>query len=301
MNERTPPKPPRWRFKNRVYEYDPIREVAKCAKDGITLVGEYAQNRNSRFDEEFILELHRRVLHYRPETAGRYRDKEHVVRMGVVTRQGDKLIQRWIKTEPGGDHIKEKMRRLGNWMYEETELLKERPDDLLGALRLATETQYLLVSPELHPFLDGNGRVARLATNAILMMNTHELMHYGVKILPIPLVRESSSRGTIKAEDWVEDPYISTLDKIHYTKPHERTLNDLEAFFAGKWAENIDEMLSDYCTKFGKKYRKKVPDGDRSLLDKFKKRRDKLLGFVDDHRNGRIEPHYITRLFKPYD
>lgn len=251
---------------NGEFVFNPVKVIAEGTRRGIEVVNEVASNRNSHFNEALIKKLHAAVLYYLPEVAGQYRLGEDV-RVG-----GHRAIV--------GKELPLRMHQFGVWLEEETESLKERPEDILGALRLASEVHFGLVSPGLHPFFDGNGRVARLLGNAILMLNTHELMFYGVKILPVPLIRQSS---------FDKDPYVSILEEIDET----RVLNPLDEYIASLWSKNIQQMIMAYKEKFPSNGRKKFV-GDVKLLDKFQSRVAKLENFSVMGGDTHTVPDYFA-------
>lgn len=252
---------------NGEFVFDPTRVVAEGTKRGVALIGEIAANRKALFDEDSIKKLHKAVVYYLPGIAGQYRLGEDV-RIG-----GHRLVS--------GRRLKDRMHLFGRWLRQETENLRDRPEDLLGALRLACEAHYGLVSPELHPFDDGNGRVARLLANGILMMNAHELVFYGIKILPIPLVRKSN-KGR-------EDPYIRILEEINST----RVLNPLEVYMATLWFNNLTNLVEAYSVKVNGQNKKS--GGDKKLIEKFKNRGRILKEFIADQTNkNRVSEVHIV-------
>ena len=98
--------------------------------------------------EEDILHLHGIILHgIDNENAGLYRS--------VPVRISGSLVSfpNWVK--------------IPDLMVEFLQWIKRAMD--LHPVELATEAHFRLVS--IHPFIDGNGRVARLLTNMILLMN----------------------------------------------------------------------------------------------------------------------------------
>lgn len=233
------------------------KAVPEGARRGIVLIEGTAINRKQRFDETLIKELHASVMYYLPGVAGKYR-------LGEDVRIGDYRVASW-------QEIPNKMYLFGRWLDEQTENLKDRTEDLLGALRLACEAHYGLTSPVLHPFDDGNGRVARLLANGILMMNAHELMFYGIKILPVPLLRQ-----VIKSRD---DPYIKILDGINHT----RIINPFEVYVARVWVHNLTQMINRYSLI--RKGSGKITEADEKLLEKFRNRIRVLNGFIAENEN----------------
>ena len=96
-----------------------------------------------------IKKLHNLIIgRVQPTIAGHYKTKPNFITGSEYT------------TIPP-EQIPEEMERLDNWLKERTD--KENP------ILLAAETHRKLVY--IHPFMDGNGRVARLAMNTILIQN----------------------------------------------------------------------------------------------------------------------------------
>ncbi|OGE44379.1 hypothetical protein A3B45_03840 [Candidatus Daviesbacteria bacterium RIFCSPLOWO2_01_FULL_39_12] len=257
---------------NGEFIYDPKKVAEEGTKRGITVITETAKDRKNKFNEGLVKEIHRKVAYYLPQIAGVYRGDEDV-------RLGKHRLVR-------GQVLKDRMYKFGTWLEEEVEGLKDRPEDLLGALRVACEAHYGLVSPQLHPFYDGNGRVARLLANGILMLNAHEFMFYGIRILPVPLVRQTA-KG--------KDPYIEILNRANTTG----TLNEFEVYIASLWLSNIRTMMSELNNRAkGKNNR---TQGDRSLIGKFENRIEMLDSFIKeqtkpDSKNSR--PYLVPDYFE---
>lgn len=252
------------------FVFDPVKVAVEGTRRGINIINQAVENRNSHFDEALIRKLHGAVLYYLPGVAGNYRLDEDV-------RLGNRRL---IK----GSELQVKMHQYGSWLEDKTEILKDQHENLLGALELASEAHYGLVSPELHPFDDGNGRVARLLANGILMMNTHELMFYGFKILPVPLVRHDVEG---------EDPYIKILRKINESGE----LDGLDLYMATLWSQNIQQILEAYKARFRGNGHSKTA-GDAKLVAKFESRAAKLQEFIEGKRHGRVsEPHLVPDYF----
>jgi len=255
------------------FVFDPVKVVVEGTRRGIDIVHEVTLNRNHLFNEDFLKKLHSGVLYYLPEVAGRYRLEED------TRLDGRRLIV--------GNELKARMHQFGNWLEVETETLKDRTEDVAGAVRLASEAHYGLVSHKLHPFDDGNGRVARLLTNGILMLNAHELMFYGFKILPVPLIREIIGK---------EDPYIKVLKEVNDTN----ILNPLDLYIAALWVQNIHRIVDSYKERFRSNGHGKTT-GDVKLIEKFESRAVKLQRFIDENRQRKVnEPHLVPDYFQTH-
>lgn len=100
---------------------------------------------NTRIDENLILNLHRLILQKIDDAnAGRYRTVS-------VRIAGSTVIM------PNPVKVPELMKEFINWLYSN----QDHP------LKTALDAHYKLVS--IHPFVDGNGRTARLLMNLLLM------------------------------------------------------------------------------------------------------------------------------------
>ena len=103
----------------------------------------------TKIDEDFVLQLHKIILTGIDGTnAGFYRS----VRVHI---SGSKTVL------PNPLKVPDLMKDFGTWLTDKT-------DDILVK---ALEAHYRLVT--IHPFVDGNGRTARLLMNAILLENRY--------------------------------------------------------------------------------------------------------------------------------
>lgn len=102
-------------------------------------------SKSVRVDENVILEIHKKILGgIDDENAGRYRN----VRVRI---SGSNVIL------PNYMKIPELMTEFDRWLK----------NNKLDSIHMAVQSHYRLVS--IHPFVDGNGRTARLLMNMILM------------------------------------------------------------------------------------------------------------------------------------
>jgi len=162
---------------------------------------EAARSHSFAFSEDMILQLHR--LFYQgiePEKAGVYRD-----------------IQVFIT---GTEYVPPKAEEVPALMIWFLEDLKRKWGDV-HPVRLAAFAHRKLA--EIHPFVDGNGRTARLLMNLILV-------NRGYQIISIPPV--------LRAE------YINAL------KTAQRDNNPSDADFLRLIAECEIEAQKDYCRMF---------------------------------------------------
>jgi len=119
-----------------------------------------------------ILNIHELVLHNH-STGGKYRGKEEFVSVGN---------RKVLLAMP--DEIEELMTKLVTWIGER--------QDTDHPLLLASTVHYVFV--RIHPFLDGNGRTARLLSNLILMRR-------GYPPIIIPVEKGEIYRGALAAWD----------------------------------------------------------------------------------------------------
>lgn len=91
---------------------------------------------------------------------------------------------------------------------------------------LAKAMYIMFVVSEVHPFLDGNGRIARIMMNA-------ELVHHGMSKIIIPTVYRDDYMGSLRRLTRQRDtlPYIKMMQRIH-------------KFSHSIHGENMDEMES---------------------------------------------------------
>lgn len=116
---------------------------------GMQLVKDLALGKK-KLSQKNILEIHRAIMSGIISSAGEY-------------RRGEVRIAGSSFTPPPAYTIPESMKEL-------VEFVNENPDEL-RSIELATHAHYHLAW--IHPFDDGNGRVARLIMNMILMANRY--------------------------------------------------------------------------------------------------------------------------------
>lgn len=127
----------------------PLKEhfEAKNHKDAILFVEELIGKRKLKINQLMIRQIHQLIMkEVDDEWAGKYRDVS-------VEITGSKFVP------PDPSVVPVKMRQFEQWLQN-----KANRKDLIDYAALA---HYKLV--EIHPFLDGNGRTARLLMNLILM------------------------------------------------------------------------------------------------------------------------------------
>jgi Fic family protein len=119
-------------------------------KEGIQFLYDFIKKKKE-LDEKSILEIHKIILKNISDTdAGHYRNA-NVMIMGAVY------------LPPSAVKVPRLMAEFMEWYYEHK--LK------LSTVELAGWVHYKLVYMYIHPFIDGNGRTARLLMNLILLQN----------------------------------------------------------------------------------------------------------------------------------
>jgi Fic family protein len=124
--------------------------AAQNHPDAISLVKKIAFDKTCMVTDEDIKNIHKVLMHGVIAGAGRYRQEDLQVRGAGFT-------------PPPFYDISEHMQNL-------TTLINENPDEL-RPIELAAQAHYDFVW--IHPFEDGNGRIARLLLNLILVRNKY--------------------------------------------------------------------------------------------------------------------------------
>lgn len=125
-----------------------VKEIleAKNHKEALNLLFEIARNKKD-FSEKIICDLHKKLLlDIDDENAGCYR------RIQVYITGSEEL-------PPAAKKVPKLMKEFIRWHHSSK--------DKINILELAVLTHYKLV--KIHPFIDGNGRIARLLLNLILL------------------------------------------------------------------------------------------------------------------------------------
>lgn len=146
-------------------------EEMKAHDVALLQIEEFAKNKEYPLTEQFIKELNRIIL-VKPYW------KEAITPDGIATQK--QIVIGNYKTTPNSVRLRDgsiheyaspeetpaKMNDLMNW-YKENE-------NIMSAPQLAAEFHYRFVC--IHPFDDGNGRVARLLMNYILLKNQYPMV-----------------------------------------------------------------------------------------------------------------------------
>jgi len=125
----------------------------------------HSNSQNIPFNERVILQLHRDLMKYSGKEGGKWKSVRNEI--SEIRPNGTKQI-RFIPVEPL--QTPDYMRRLHQRFDE---LLKEQSFDPLVLIPL-----YILDFLCIHPFLDGNGRMARLLTVLLLYHQGYEVVRY---------------------------------------------------------------------------------------------------------------------------
>lgn len=259
-------------------------EVAKCIdcarKYMIKVIqNEKIEGRKRKFGPGILQALHQEALGYYPGWAGKFRVNDDI-------RFGGR------KPVPAKD-LADYVYKFETWLEEEVSNLQklENYEDLYAALRLAAAAHYAVVG-ELHPFEDGNGRVARILMNGILMLNANEGRFYNYYIFPVPLTRNQVKEEEIqKMLAQGKEPKVSPYLKALRTVDNTWTLNPFEVYIAGKWIDSIDEFLNRLEKRYkktqnDKNWKRYLNNEERKLVDKFSERRLRLFAFIEANRKG---------------
>jgi Fic family protein len=123
----------------------------KGHSEAFALVMDIASERNKIdvTNDKLALAVHKLVMHINHDLAGRYRCGDEFVSAGN---------RRLLLGMP--DEIENLMKKLFFWISEN--------ESSVHPFLMATNVHYMLV--RIHPFVDGNGRTARLVSNLLLML-----------------------------------------------------------------------------------------------------------------------------------
>ncbi|HEX9642129.1 MAG TPA: Fic family protein, partial [Candidatus Krumholzibacteria bacterium] len=131
--------------------------------DALHYLDELAERGAIEITPETILELHKRTTeglgseesaHFKPRHEGAWRDG--------IARVVDRATGRVMHEGPPPEEIPDRMAGLCAWVVEREDRLVTFPPPVIAGV-----AHYALT--DIHPFADGNGRIARLLSAAILM------------------------------------------------------------------------------------------------------------------------------------
>lgn len=145
-------KPAQTRDLNEILNYSRVRRMIR----------DWAWNKKP-FNEEWVLKHHAEILKgiVKGRLRGQYREAQCVIK--------DSKTRGIVYMAPEWKEVPELMRGLLGW------LKKER---LSGASPLLLAAQFHFEFVTIHPFMDGNGRLARLLTNGILLGSGYDVERY---------------------------------------------------------------------------------------------------------------------------
>ncbi len=156
------------------------------------------------------------------ENAGKYR-------AGPVEISGSEYIL------PGPESVPSEMREFGAWMEQESCFSKEEHASLKGLINAAVAHTWLVY---IHPFSDGNGRVARLLMNLMLMRCG----------FPIAIVtREDRMRYYDALEDSQTSdlsPFLALISECVYESLEEYERAAEQQREQTEWAKSLAERFS---------------------------------------------------------
>lgn len=254
------------------------------------LIGnEKIKGQKKTFGPGILCGLHKETLFYYPKWAGQFRIDDE-------TRVGGRRVAL-------ADELKDKVYLFERWLEREVDQLRQDPEDLTGAIRVAAAAHYG-VTAELHPFDDGNGRVARMLMNGILMLNTKEGLFYNFYILPVPLLREHINEKEIhRLLEEGKEPRLSGYLRALESVGESWKLNPLEVYIAQKWADSLSNLLSGLEKKYktshhSKDWEHSLNDLEKDLVNKFRERQSRLLVFIDDNKRGKYPEDEVPDFFE---
>ncbi len=140
----------------------PLREIREMRGHDEAMLEILRTGRGEvRLSERRIRDFHRLIVVF-PET-------EKVETPGAWKRQANEIIndrgEKFSFTPP--DEVPEAMHQLLNWLGAQQEKISSRHRQALHPLVVAFDFHHRLLT--IHPFSDGNGRVARLLSNLLLV------------------------------------------------------------------------------------------------------------------------------------
>ncbi|MEK7690697.1 MAG: Fic family protein [Bdellovibrionota bacterium] len=138
-----------------------LREVLNYSR-ARTLAREWVSKKKP-FDDEWVLSLHKELLHgiVNGKLRGHYREAQCVIQ--------DSKSRAIVYMAADAKDVPLLMNGLLTWLRRQR-VLSASP------LLLAAQFHFELVT--IHPFMDGNGRIARLLTNGILLSGAHDIEHF---------------------------------------------------------------------------------------------------------------------------
>lgn len=196
---------------------------AKNLAEAIDFLEELATSADMPIRERDIRQIHYLVLKdIDDENAGKYRT-------GSVEISGSEYIP------PGPESVPSEMRTFGAWMEQESCCPEEDRASIKGLINAAVAHTWLVY---VHPFADGNGRVARLLMNLMLMRYW----------FPIAIVtREDRMRYHDALEDSQTSdlsPFLALVSECVYESLEEYERAAEQQREQTEWARSLAERFS---------------------------------------------------------
>jgi len=155
------------------------------------------------FSLSMLLEMHRMVFEESwPEAAGRFRQTEVSIRS--MSHQ-----------PPHFSQVPELLHQhLGT--INERLFASEMPEEghLLEILQLSSQVHYLLA--HVHPFIDGNGRIARAVGDYVMLANNlyYDVIMTDYRDAYLDALEECDMVNTVPLSHFLEYSYLETLERI---------------------------------------------------------------------------------------
>ncbi|MFH0937567.1 MAG: Fic family protein [Candidatus Daviesbacteria bacterium] len=251
--------------------------------------------RHERIDKErrelgpgILQSLHKRVLFYLPHWAGNFRISDE-------TRIGGR------KVAPA-KNLYDLVYVFESWLEKEIHDSQQVRYNLDGILRIASAAHYGVVA-ELHPFEDGNGRVARVLTNGILMAGAKECSVHGVCLLPVPILREPVNVEEVKrlilaGKEPKLTPYLRAIED----STNKWDLTPFKIYLASKWEASISNFLENLRIKYHQNHKnntdwkRELNEVEKKIVEKMDERQEQLRQYGQEkHQIDKIPDFFTTR------
>lgn len=155
------------------------------------------------FSLSMLLEMHRRMFeHSWPDTAGRFR-KGEVRITGMAHRPSHHL-----KVQ---EELYQALQSINDRLFAIQEITSE---SFFDVLQLSAEVHYLVA--QVHPFEDGNGRVARAAGDYAMLVHGfyYDVIMKDYRNFYLDAMSESTMFDTTPLRHFIEYSYLETLRRI---------------------------------------------------------------------------------------
>jgi fido (protein-threonine AMPylation protein) len=155
------------------------------------------------FSLSMLLEMHRGMFEKSwPDAAGRF-------------RQGEVRIANMAHRPPHFSKVQEQLYQAFASINDRLFAIKEvNPDNFFEILQLSAEVHYLVA--QVHPFEDGNGRVARAAGDYAMLVHgfLYDVIMQDYRNYYLDAMSESSTHDTTPLRHFIEYSYLETLRRI---------------------------------------------------------------------------------------